>query len=151
MADASAKETAALSKKEMKDFSSTVQKGLKAYTELPPKLLKRIGQFLIDGQDETCLLEMDAAYSKQGRKQFFNESYGQVTPKDRVEGKRMSALLTLEKVSPGYYRRLGEIASRIPEMARLNLKPNALLPDWFNRLMLLWSVLKRDNVRSYRH
>ena len=63
MADASAKETAALSKKEMKDFSSKVQEGLKAYTELPPKLLKRIGQFLIDGQDETCLLEMDAAYS----------------------------------------------------------------------------------------
>ncbi|MEL6898279.1 MAG: hypothetical protein AAFP90_19450, partial [Planctomycetota bacterium] len=113
-------------------FESKITDDLSVYTELSPKIRKRVVQYLVHGTDATVLLDLPAEYQKKGRKQFFKEGYGGARFVDNKDGSKMRTLLERTHVTEDYYPRLAEFMRRIPELAAgvnrlVNLDG---VPDW---------------------
>ena len=139
----------ALSETEEKAFRTKVTESLWAYEEIDSKLRDRVRDFLIDGTDATCLLELDAAFQNKERKRFFRQHNGGIRAKDRVERQTLFGLFGVAKAPPGYYRRLGEFGRRIPEVATLSSTGSDLIEDWLAGVVKLCFLLSSDSPNSF--
>lgn len=140
-----------LTETQMEAFRTKVKEALWEYDEIDPELRDRVKEYLITGEDATCLLELPAAYQKQDRKKFFQQrQHNPVQVKNKAAQKKLAGLFHIDKPSAGYYQRLGEVAQQIPELAQTPLQADDRLPDWFTSLMRLRWVLHSEGYFMYR-
>ncbi|MBM83580.1 MAG: hypothetical protein CMJ78_23720 [Planctomycetaceae bacterium] len=100
-----------LSETEFKAFQTKVTEAFWGYEELGNELRDRVRDYLIDGADGTCLLEMPAALKNGKRKRFFKIRRGHVVrSRGKTAHQKFLGLLRLPHVTDGYFRRLGDFA-----------------------------------------
>jgi len=147
MAEATLKQT--LTETQRKAFETKVKESLWVYDEIPVDLRDRVRQYLLDGEDATCLLELDAAYNVEDRKKFFHSKHGV------LEGRKgdRSKLQGLTEVFPtvsGYYQRLGEVAGHVPEVKQYRIEADKRVPEWFCNLISLRAILSGSFYGGFR-
>ncbi|MCA9044216.1 MAG: HEAT repeat domain-containing protein, partial [Planctomycetaceae bacterium] len=128
-----------LTEAELKVFRTQDTAALAVYDEINSDLRDRVRDYLVDGKDATCLLELPAAYQKEGRKEFFP------SPFDRSESTArkmhtLSGLFEIGPTHPAYYRRLGEFGGLIPHVQNFMFHGIDGFPRWLNQLLVFkWS------------
>jgi len=130
-----------LTDKQQKAFETKVKESLWAYQEIPTKLRERVRQYLVDGEDATCLLELDAAYQAKGRKAFFKTQHGMVEAANKEDRRKLRGLVDISEAPAGYFQRLGEVAGRVPEVKNFRLESDDRVPQWLRDLLSLRSLL----------
>ncbi len=138
-----------LTETQQKAFRMKVKQALLSYDEIGKKLRDRVIEYLVEGGDATCLLELSAAYQDDKRKRFFKQQNGIHRATDRVERKRLLGLLEIDEPAAGYYRRLGEVAGHVPEVSGARFEYDDRCPKWFNDLIGLRQLLSADHF--YHH
>lgn len=130
-----------LSKAQFDDFKRKVDNALEPYKEIDDELKVRVRDYLLEGGDASCLLSLGAAYQKQDRKKFFQTKHGRSNASNQKGAKKVFELFQFRTTPEGYYRRLGVIASHIPETSAgwYPMDPN--LPEWFQNLFSLRFLL----------
>ncbi|MCA8992057.1 MAG: DUF4132 domain-containing protein [Planctomycetaceae bacterium] len=116
-------------------FHTKVKEALWVYEEIESELRDRVRDYLVDGKDANCLLELSAAYQQAGRKSFFNLQHGCPQTKS-ADRRKLFGLFLIDKPAPGYYRRLGEVAGVIPDVNQCMLNGDERLPGWLNSLLI---------------
>ena len=135
-----------LSEAEQKAFQTKVTESLWPYSEIDTELRDRVRDYLIDGADANCLLELDAAYQIEDRKKFFRDRHGALRAADRVDSRTLSGLVQVGKAPPGYFRRLGEFAQRIPEVVQLAQSITDPVQGWLSGVMRFRLLLLGGSV-----
>ncbi len=129
----------ALTETQQKALGAKVTEALWAYEEIDAGLRDKVRDFLVDGDDATCILELAAAYQDKNRKKFFKDQHGAVRAEDRSERRKLFGLFQIKDTPPGYYRRLGEVAGQIPELKQVSFETDDRLPAWLcDALVLRW-------------
>lgn len=138
-----------LTETQQKAFRAKVTESLWAYEEIDGKLRDRVRDYLVDGEDASCILELAAAYQNKNRKRFFKQQHGTTRVTDRVDRRKLFGLFEVAKAPPGYYRRLGEIAGQVPEVKQPHLESDAHVATWLSDLIVLRWLLSADPYTSY--
>lgn len=130
-----------LTDKQRKAFETKVRESLWAYDEVPTKVRERVRQYLVDGEDPTCLLELDAVYQDANRKKFFKVQHGVALPANKGDLNKVRGLVEISSAPVGYYKRLGEVAERVPEVQGVRLDTDDRVPSWLHAVLSLRSLL----------
>jgi HEAT repeat protein len=131
-----------------------VREALASYDEVEQSIRDRLSDYLVTGEDATCLLELAAAYQDDSRKRFFKRSSGAAPrPADRIERRKLLELFQIRTAPPGYYRRLGEVAGHVPEAKQTQaqiIESDERLSPWLRDLAILrWLLNAEDGYYFY--
>lgn len=114
-----------------------LQRNLKAafevYRDLESPLKQKLMDFLIDGSDPGCLIEIKSALSK-AEKPFFEMQNGTVRAKESQHGSVLLKVFHQHPTPSGYFHRLAEWLALHDGFAESKLQGDERLPYWLNVL-----------------
>ena len=125
---------------ELFNFKRNLKAALEVYQEVDDAHKQKLLDYLIDGSNPGCLLELKAAMA-QSTKPFFSKQHSSLQPTNTQLGSKLMAVLQQHPVPSGYYPRLAEWFMLHSQVASaINGDPR--LPEWINALARVFSVFR---------
>lgn len=119
-----------LTETQQKAFRMKVKQALLSYDEIGKKLRDRVIEYLVEGGDATCLLELSAAYQDDKRKRFFKQQNGiHLAPPIVSNASGFSGCWRLTSPRPVIIAGLVKLPATFPKSAVLDLNTMIAVPS----------------------
>ena len=135
-----------LTKVELFNLKRNLKAALQVYHYADEQTKQKLLDYLIDGANPACLLEIKTALADTTKPLFFVIQHSNLSVADTQRGNQLLAMYHQLAVPNGYYARLAEWLMLHPEINAASIQGDSRLPDWLNVLSRVYKAL-----RGYYH